>query len=70
MIHNFKSGQGIPKKARNMTILFIWIMMGISMAGIGKLWSTLLLITIGATVTVYLMRMSTFEEQATDSKSI
>ena len=70
MINNFKTGQGIPKKARNTTIIFIWVMMGISMVAIGKLWSTLLLLTIGTAVTVYLMRIPAFEVQTADNNSI
>ncbi len=62
IIHNFQSGKGIPKQIRNNTILFIWLTMGISMLVIATLWSTILLITIGASVTIYLMRQPVYEK--------
>ena len=68
IIHNFKSGKGIPKKVRNNTIILIWLMMGISILVISKLWSTLLLVTIGVSVSIYLLRLPTFDDSITDSE--
>lgn len=41
--------------------------MGISMVVISKLWSTLLLVTIGVSVSVYLLRLPTFDESISDT---
>lgn len=68
IINNFKTGKGIPKKVRNNTIVLIWVMMGISMLVIGKLWSTLLLVTIGVSVSIYLLRLPTFDDPLNDSE--
>ena len=61
IIENFKSGKGIPKKIRNTTIVFIWLTMGISMVVIATVWSTVLLVTIGVSVTIYLLRQPVYE---------
>ena len=67
IIRNFKSGQGVPRKVRNSTIVLIWITMGISMLVVAKLWSTILLCCIGLGVTIYLLRLPVYESSHTPS---
>lgn len=57
MVRDWLSGQGIPRKARNRAIIFMWIGMGISIIIVGRLWATISLICIGLAVCVYLLRM-------------
>ncbi len=68
IIHNFRAGKGVPRRVRNNTIILIWVMMGISMLVIGKLWSTLLLATIGTMVSIYLLRLPTFDDSSTKAE--
>lgn len=61
IIRNFKSGRGVPRKVRNNTIILIWLTMSISMIIIANIWSTVLLVTIGLSVTIYLLRLPSYE---------
>ena len=68
IIRNFQEGKGIPRRVRNNTIILIWIMMSISMLVVAKLWSTVLLVTIGTIVSIYLLQLPTFEDAPPQSK--
>ncbi|WP_133010431.1 YbaN family protein [Marinomonas flavescens] len=62
IISDWQSSDGIPKRTRNRAIIFMWLGMGISMIIVGRFWATISLITIGAAVSTYLLRMPTRSE--------
>ena len=57
MIKAWQDGQGIPRRTKYRVIALIWLSMSVSMLVIAKLWATILLVTIGSTVTLYLLRL-------------
>ncbi|SBS36674.1 Inner membrane protein YbaN [Marinomonas spartinae] len=67
MIHDWQSGKGIPRKARNRAIILMWIGMGISMILIGRLWAAISLICIGLAVCTYLLRLPVRPEKPDDT---
>jgi len=61
IVQQYQGGQGIPKKVKARVIAILWVSMGLSMLLIGKIWAVVLLVCIGATVTLYLLKLPTAE---------
>jgi hypothetical protein len=57
IVHDWQSSDGIPRRARNRAILFMWIGMTISMFVVSRFWATIGLLIIGLCVMTYLLRM-------------
>lgn len=58
MIHDFMDGQGIPLRAKIISISAIWVSISISVFFlIPLLWVKIFLIAIGLCVTIYLLRL-------------
>jgi uncharacterized protein len=57
IVHDWQSSDGIPRRARNRAILFMWIGMTISMVVVSRFWATIGLLIIGLCVMTYLLRM-------------
>ncbi|SHE38528.1 hypothetical protein SAMN02745753_00188 [Marinomonas polaris DSM 16579] len=57
IVRDWQSSDGIPRKARNRAIIFMWAGMAISIFIVSRLWATIGLITIGLCVSTYLLRM-------------
>ena len=57
IVRDWQSSDGIPRKARNRAIIFMWIGMTVSIFIVSRFWATIGLITIGFCVSVYLLRM-------------
>jgi len=57
IVHDWQSSDGIPRRARNRAILFMWIGMSISMFVVSRFWATIGLLIIGLCVMTYLLRM-------------
>jgi len=57
MIEDWQSDKGIPKKSRNRAIIFMWCVMVLSIFLVSKFWATLMLVCIGACVSIYLFRL-------------
>ncbi|REG86619.1 YbaN family protein [Marinomonas pollencensis] len=62
ILRDWQSSDGIPKRARNRAIAFMWLGMAISIMIVGRFWATLCLVLIGLAVSVYLLRMPTRTE--------
>lgn len=63
ILRHYQSGQGIPRKARNRTILILWVTLGLS-AWLVQDRVVLLgvLLAVGIGVTTYLMRLPLYKE--------
>lgn len=59
----WKSGNGIPRRARNRAILAIVLSMSLSAILVGRMWATLFLLVTGTCVTIYLMRLPVAQEE-------
>jgi len=57
IVRDWQSSDGIPRKARNRAIIFMWAGMAISIFIVSRFWATIGLITIGICVSTYLLRM-------------
>ncbi|WP_255825543.1 YbaN family protein [Marinomonas rhizomae] len=57
IVRDWQSSDGIPRKARNRAIIFMWAGMAISIFIVSRFWATIGLITIGLCVSTYLLRM-------------
>ncbi|MGO2355703.1 MAG: YbaN family protein [Marinomonas foliarum] len=57
IINDWQSSDGIPKKARNRAIIFMWAGMAISIFIVSRIWATIGLVFIGLCVTTYLLRL-------------
>ena len=57
IINDWQSSDGIPKKARNRAIIFMWAGMAISIFIVSRIWATIGLVFIGMCVTTYLLRL-------------
>lgn len=57
ILRDWQSSDGIPRKARNRAIIFMWAGMAISIFIVSRLWATIGLISIGLCVSIYLLRM-------------
>ena len=58
-IENYRTKQGVPVDAKVRGIVMLWVLLGISMLAMQKLWLTLLLLGIGAAVTAHLLLLKT-----------
>jgi uncharacterized protein len=52
----WQNGEGIDRQIRNRILLFMWLGMSISMFIVAKLWSVILLTSIGICVSIYILR--------------
>ncbi|RDL43472.1 DUF454 domain-containing protein [Marinomonas piezotolerans] len=57
ILSDWQSSDGIPRKARNRAIIFMWAGMLLSMFIVGRFWATVGLCVIGAAVSIHLLRM-------------
>ncbi len=57
IIRNYKEGTGVPVRTRAFAIVSLWAMMLLSIFLLKNLYLTILLISIGACVTIHLVRM-------------
>lgn len=64
LIIGFQNGQGIPLKIKYRVIAFIWITLFISMIVLASQWITLVLLTMGIGLTIFLWRVPTDNETA------
>ena len=56
IVDTWSNGGGLPIKVRNRIIIVMWASMILSMLLIAKVWSAVLLVAIGTSVTIYIMR--------------
>jgi uncharacterized membrane protein YbaN (DUF454 family) len=64
-IRRYQGGHGIPRKARNKTILILWSTLMISAWFVqDRWWLLLILLAVGIGVSTYLMRLPLDEETA------
>ena len=68
IIRNFESGRGVPRRVKLRAITVIWISMGISSWIVARPLLILMLIGIGAAVSVYLYRLPEYNEAAAYAK--
>lgn len=57
ILSDWQSSDGIPRKARNRAIIFMWAGMLLSMFIVGRFWATVGLCVIGVAVSIHLLRM-------------
>ncbi len=57
IVRDWQSADGIPRRARNRAIIFMWVGMAISILIVSRFWATIGLVIIGLCVSTYLMRM-------------
>ena len=57
IISIWESGEGLERKVRTRVITILWTGMIISMWIVGKIWAIVLLTSIGAAVTAYLLKL-------------
>ena len=57
IVRDWQSADGIPRRARNRAIIFMWLGMAISILIVSRFWATIGLVIIGLCVSSYLMRM-------------
>ncbi|RNF52174.1 DUF454 domain-containing protein [Marinomonas hwangdonensis] len=57
IVRDWQSADGIPRRARNRAIIFMWLGMAISILIVSRFWATIGLVVIGLCVSTYLMRM-------------
>lgn len=65
-LRNIEEKKGMPRKAKIMTLLLLWLSMGYSVATVGPLMLKGLLIGIGIGVTVLILRMKTIDPGGVD----
>ena len=58
-IENYRTKQGISKRRKAVTIVYMWIGMFVSMAIIGTIWIVPLLGFIGVGVTIHILMLKT-----------
>ena len=56
IVHTWQSGEGISRALRNRVLAVMWASMLLSMWIVGKWWSVALLSSIGAAVSIYILR--------------
>ncbi len=59
IVRSYRSGEGIPLRAKATAIAMLWVTIPISAWFAGRGWVRLLLFTLAATITVYLLRLPT-----------
>lgn len=64
LIRNYREKRGVPIKAKRNSIIFLWITIGISVFLINLLWVQILLIIIAISVTIHILKLKTYVEQA------
>lgn len=69
IVRDWQSSDGIPRKARNRAIIFMWAGMAISIFIVSRFWATIGLITIGLCVSTYLLRMPIRSESVSTADS-
>jgi uncharacterized protein len=69
-ISNYREGRGMPRSTKILTIIALWVTLGISAAfAATTLWLRLLLAVVGIGVTVHLLRLGTLHPLSEDSRS-
>ena len=64
-LSNYREGRGLPAREKAMTILALWLAIGLSAAfALSSLWPRAGLAAIAVAVTVHLLRIPTFRPQA------
>jgi uncharacterized protein len=59
-IDNYRSGRGLPLKQKILTVVFLWLTIGLSaFVFVDKLWVQVLLLLIAMAVTLHLMMIKT-----------
>lgn len=67
-IRNYKSGKGMTAKQKLSTLLTLWASMALSIWLIGgRFWISLLLILIGAAITLHLVLLKTYRPDETQN---
>ena len=66
----YYSGCGMPKRAKVITLLFLWVSLSFSAIIVPHLWLQGLLLAIGLGVTVYILRMPTLVDQNTRERVV
>lgn len=61
-IDNYRIGTGVPKKIKRNSIIFLWTGLIISMIAVQKVWITIMLIVIGASVTAHISMLKSKKE--------
>lgn len=56
IVHAWQSGEGIPHQVRNRVILLLWFSLLSTSLLIAKLWLAVVLLLIGTSTTIYLIR--------------
>lgn len=56
IVHAWQSGEGIPRKVRNRVLLLLWFSLLSTALLIAKLWLVPVLLLVGTSTTIYLMR--------------
>lgn len=69
IINDWQSSDGIPKKARNRAIVFMWAGMAISIFIVSRIWATIGLVFVGLCVTTYLLRLPLRSENKNIAKA-
>ena len=62
MIHGYLNGQGIPLRAKITAIGLIWLSISISVYIVHIFWLKILLVSIGFSVTLYLLSLATSQD--------
>jgi len=63
LIHDYEDKKAIPRRAKIMGIVLLWISMPVSIWLAPAVWHKWLLASIGAAVTVYLLRLRTLDPE-------
>ena len=58
-IENYRTGQGVGRAHKIISIVFVWTGLSISIAVVQTLWVTIMLIIIGICVTIHLLMIKT-----------
>ena len=67
-LRNYEAGRGIPARAKVLALVMMWSSLAYAMWRFEPLWLRLLLLAVGAGVSVYLLRLPTFVRPAPASK--
>ena len=58
-LRNYQEGRGIPARAKVLALVMMWSSLGYAVWRYESLWLRLLLLTVGAGVSIYLLRLPT-----------
>jgi uncharacterized membrane protein YbaN (DUF454 family) len=65
-IKNYREGRGIPRKQKALTLLFLWLTIGLTVClGISQWWLRTILIATALSVTIYLLKVKTYKPEST-----